>query len=329
MLDLFGNDMRGQLAAPLARLAADGIFLGTSSWAYPGWLGQIYDWERYSFRKKFSMERFRESCLGEFSETFKTACFDGAYYNFPEREWLETRFNQLPQDFRLSFKVTEAVTAKAFPNIARSGAKAGQVNPDYLNADLFTAEFLGRCEPFRAKIGVLMFEFSRFPSSEYREAGEFAADLDAFLSKLPKGWDYGVEIRNKEFLKPEYFSVLRRHGVPHVFNSWTAMPPVDEQMALPDAQTSDELIAARFLLKPGRNYETAVKEFSPYNSTKEVYEAARQAALALIKLVWERRKRRAFIYINNRLEGSALRTIAALLAWCEANRESAQRELGL
>ena len=50
-------------------------------------------------------------------------------------------------------------------------------------------------------------------------------------------------------------SLLRR-GVTHVFNSWAAMPPISEQMALPGCRTNPKLVAARFLLKsrqvPGR-----------------------------------------------------------------------------
>ena len=38
-----------------------------------------------------------------------------------------------------------------------------------------------------------------------------------------------------------------------VFNSWEAMPPVGEQMALPGSRTNPDLVAARFLLKPGRH----------------------------------------------------------------------------
>ena len=66
--------------------------------------------------------------------------------------------------------------------------------------------------------------------------------------------------------------------------------------------------AARFLLKPGRDYETAVKSFTPYKETKEVYPEARQAAAELIKRMKEKKKK-GFIYINNRLEGNALNTL--------------------
>ena len=70
--------------------------------------------------------------------------------------------DQVPDDFRFGFKVTDLITIKKIPNHARHGAKAGQVNADFLNADLFATAFLKPCEENRSKIGVLMFEFSRF-----------------------------------------------------------------------------------------------------------------------------------------------------------------------
>jgi len=47
------------------------------------------------------------------------------------------------------------------------------------------------------------------------------------------------------------------------------MPPVSEQMALSGSQTNPALVAARFLLKPGRKYEDAVKSFQPYDATRK------------------------------------------------------------
>jgi uncharacterized protein YecE (DUF72 family) len=64
--------------ARLATLAERGIYVGTSSWKYPGWLGQIYSSSRYENRGKFANTRFERECLREYAETFKTVCFDGA-----------------------------------------------------------------------------------------------------------------------------------------------------------------------------------------------------------------------------------------------------------
>ena len=85
-------------------------------------------------------------------------------------------------------------------------------------------------------------------------------------------------------------------------------------MALPGSRTNPDLVAARFLLKPGRKDEQAVRAFEPYDSIREENPEARAAGRALIE---EGKaagpKRRTFIYVNNRLEGNAIATIDALV----------------
>jgi hypothetical protein len=73
-------------------------------------------------------------------------------------------------------------------------------------------------------------------------------------------------------------------------------------------------VAARFLLKPGRKYEQAVKAFEPYDSIKEENPEARAAGRTLIAEGQAAGpKHRTFIYVNNRLEGNAISTIAAMI----------------
>src|SRR5262249_37442613 len=158
-------------------------------------------------------------------------------------------------DFLFGFKVTDAITIKKFPDLDRFGQSAGKPNENFLNADLFTKGFLQPCESIRANVGLLMFEFSRFWATDYAPGLAFVNDLDKFLGQFPSGWPYAVEIRNRNWLKPQYFECLARHHVTHVFNSWEAMPPVNDQMALEGSRTNTDLVAARFLLKPGRKYE--------------------------------------------------------------------------
>jgi uncharacterized protein YecE (DUF72 family) len=295
-------------------LAAQGVFIGTSSWKYPGWCGLLYDPARYEYRGKFAQTRFNRDCLTEYAGVFKTVCVDAAYYNFPSQPYLEGLVSQTPVDFCFGLKVTDAITIKKFPNLDRFGQQAGKPNENFLNAELFVEAFLKPCESVRSSIGLLMFEFSRFWPSDYEHGRDFIADMDKFLGRLPRGWPYGVEMRNRNWLKPEYFACLARHRVTHVFNSWEAMPSVNEQMALPDSRTNPDLLAARFLLKPGRKYEQAVRAFEPYDRIKEENPEAQAAGRALItegKMAGP--KRRTFIFVNNRLEGNALATISRML----------------
>jgi len=305
---------RETMKAKAAQLAAKGVYIGTSSWKYEGWLDQLYTPARYEYRGKVATKRFERDCLSEYAEVFKTVCVDAAYYTFPRREYLTRLADQVPDDFRFGFKVTDTLTIKKFPNHARHGAKAGQLNADFLNADLFETAFVKPCEEIREKVGVLMFEFSRFWPSDYEHGRDFVTDLDGFLGQLPKGWPYAIEMRNQHWLRDEYFGCLAKHGVTHVFNSWEAMPAVSEQMALPGSRTNPKRVAARFLLKPGRKYEQAVKTFQPYDKVKEVNAEARAAGQALIaEGTANQVDRETYIYVNNRLEGNALATIEAMV----------------
>lgn len=303
----FGNSLN--------RLAQAGVFVGTSSWKYAGWCGQIYDEQRYLTRGKFSEAKFERECLAEYAQAFPTVCVDAGYYKFPDERYLEKLCAQVPDAFRFSFKVTDAITLKHYPNLPRFGRHAGLANEHFLDADLFRMAFLKPCESIRDHVGALIFEFTQFHQRDFEHGRDFVTALDHFLERLPSGWQYAVEIRNRNFLQPEYFEVLHRHGVAHVFNSWTRMPPVGEQLALADSVTTD-FVAGRFLLTPGNTYEKAVKAFSPYKDTQAKDEAARKAGRELI-LKAKEGKRPSFIYINNRLEGNALKTIEAMVTESE------------
>lgn len=305
---------RDKMKSAIAAMAAKGVFIGTSSWKYPGWFGQLYDRDRYVWRGRFSKARFEKLCLAEYAQVFKSVSVDAAYYQFPSHDWLEAMVGLVPGDFQFALKVTDEITMKRFPNLPRFGRRAGQPNGNFLNANLFATAFLGACEPFKSNIGLLMFEFSQFHSSDFGRGREFLTALDEFLAQLPKGWPYSVEIRNRNLLRAEYFTVLARHGAAHIFNSWTDMPPVSEQAALPDSFTSPDFFAARFLLKPGRKYEDAVKLFSPYERVQDPDPDGRRAAENLIERAAPSGNRtRGYIYLNNRFEGNALASIAAIL----------------
>ena len=87
------------------------------------------------------------------------------------------------------------------------------------------------------------------------------------------------------------------------------MPPVDEQMGLDGSFTAD-FFSSRFLLKPGRKYEEAVKTFSPYESVQDAYPEGRKA---IETLATKKPLKLSYIFVNNRLEGSALGTITGVL----------------
>jgi uncharacterized protein YecE (DUF72 family) len=302
------------LALRLAELARSGVRVGTSSWKYSGWRGMLYDSARYVYRGRFSESRFENLCLEEYAAVFKTVSVDAAYYRFPEPDYLHRLVSQVPRDFQFGLKVTDAITIKRFPSLPRFGAQAGKQNQEFLNVDLFCSAFLEPCVPFRDQIGLVMFEFSRFSAEDFPRGRDFVLALDHFLGRLPKGWSYGVELRNRSFLHPEYLAMLASHHVTHIFNNWEAMPPVEEQLALPGSRTHPDTVAARFLLRCGRRYEEAVRLFKPYDEVKEISPEGRASGARLIREgVESGGKARTFVFVNNRFEGNALRTIQAMV----------------
>ena len=297
----------------LTSLAELGIYLGTSSWKYPGWAGSLYEEARYVFRGKFSETRFNRICLEEYAQVFKTVSVDAAYYTFPTEKYIGGLVDQVPDDFRFALKVTDEITVKQFPNLSRFGPRAGKPNANFLNPDLFASSFLRPLEPFKESIGLIMFEFSRFYPRDFERGRDFVQALAEFLTHLPKGWPYGVEIRNRNLLQPEYFQMLERHNITHVYNNWDAMPAVEQQLEIADNPGSKDLTAARFLLKPGRKYKDAVALFSPYRTLKEPDESARRAGAKLVRQALKQRGGKTFVFVNNRLEGNALITIQEML----------------
>lgn len=302
---------REQLAEKLRDLAAQNIYIGGSSWKYEGWLGQIYTYDRYLYRGRFSKKKFEQECLAEYAETFPIVCGDFSFYQFPPQEFWRKLFGVAPPILKFGFKVPEEITVRRFPMHPRYGDKAGLDNPTYLNNELFEANFLRPLEPYRNRVAVLIFEFGQISQAVYPEPQMFFDDLEKFLERLPTGYHYSVEVRNQEFLRPEYFAMLARRGTAHVFNGWTRMPPIAAQIAIPEAFTAP-FVVSRALLRTGRPYEKAVEAFSPYTKVQDENPETRTALRDLIERV-KQRKIPAYLFVNNRLEGNAPVTIQAVV----------------
>jgi uncharacterized protein YecE (DUF72 family) len=294
------------LARRLRALADRKIFIGTSSWKYDGWIDQIYTRDRYLSRGKFSQKTFEAECLAEFAETFPVVCGDFSFYQFPTPDFWKKLFTAAPPQLKFALKVPEEVTVEVFPRHPRYGPRAGRTNEQYLNADAFRALFLEPLEPYRSRLACLIFEFGARGAT----AREFVAEVAPFFDRLPETFRYAVEVRNREYLVEPYFDVLRAHQAAHVFNAWTKMPPLAEQIALPAAFTTDFTVV-RALLRVGRAYENAVEQFAPYKKLQDENPEARTALREVIERM-QRERRSAYIFVNNRFEGNAPETIRAI-----------------
>ncbi|MBL8980454.1 MAG: DUF72 domain-containing protein [Gemmatimonadetes bacterium] len=290
-----------QLAAALPETA----LFGTSSWTYPGWTGLVYD-------KEYPKTGATARMLEEYARypLFRTVGIDSTFYAPATARTLESYARALPPGFRCVSKVWDRITVHTLPK-ARYKTQGGEANPDFLNAELFKAEVLAPfLEHFADHLGPFVFEFQTIARAAKLTGQAFADLLDRFFSQLPREAPYAVELRNQEFLVPPYFAVLREHNVAHVFNSWTRMPPIGEQLDIPGA-LSAPFTVARVLLRPGRTYSEAVDAFAPYDRIHDRNPELRADVARLIRMAAELRIP-AYVLVNNRAEGSAPHTIAAI-----------------
>ena len=310
--DLFGPETLPAPSPEVARLARgipSTVLFGTSTWTYDGWFGDVYHRRYRGPQPAQRLEEYARYPL------FRTVGIDSAFYDPPSEEELRSYARALPPAFPCVSKVWDRITAK------RLGQDSLR-NPDFLNAALFKDSVLGPYNrEFRDHAGPFVFEFQSMRGKDLPDPLQWADQLDDFLRELPRDFRYAVELRNPELLTDLHGEVLKRHGVAHVFNSWTEMPPIGEQLDLKWTWPADFTVA-RALLKPGRRYADAVKQFQPYDRVQEPHPALRTD---LLRLVGEALRRRveAFILANNRAEGNAPGTIRAVArTWLERDAEA-------
>jgi uncharacterized protein YecE (DUF72 family) len=287
----------------IARLAARGVYLGTSSWKYKGWEGLIYQ-GGYA-----SEAQFQRQSLREYTAMLPCVGVDFTYFAWPEASMMNYLVESTPENFRLLPKVTKRITMSSFPNLPAYGKWAGQKNPEFLDAKIFEDKFLAPLSALEGRVGLVQFELSG-PDEEDLPR------LRKFFEALPRRFPYAVELRNPALVQPDTYTFLRELGLIPVFSSWTRMPPVAEQRRAylaSGGEKEEAPLAAWGIVREGRSYDEAVRLFQPYREIREPYDEgiAQIAAVAREAL---RSGRKAYILVNNRWEGSAPHSLGRLLA---------------
>jgi uncharacterized protein YecE (DUF72 family) len=159
-------------------------------------------------------------------------------------------------------------------------------------------------EGLRDKAGPLVFQFS---PQEVRSPARFADALHAFLSRLPRGPLYAVELRNPELLTAAYGAALVDAGAVHCFNAWSRMPTLWVQRRLLPDDVARTLVV-RWLTRPGDTHADASARLEPFDRLREPDDATRDDVVSLVRDASARRAE-SFVLVDNKAEGCALDTI--------------------
>jgi uncharacterized protein YecE (DUF72 family) len=298
-------DARRQAATAVAAALPPEVAFGTSSWAFPGWAGLVYP-------TGLSAARLGREGLQHYVRhpLLRTVGIDRSYYAPIPLDDLRAYADQLPDGFRACIKAPASVTSRVVPAFGAARAAAAPSNPDFLSVDRLIADLLAPLAVgLAAHTGPIVLEFPPGPRDPAFPPARFVDGLDRFLDALPTDFSYAVEIRDQALLTAEYAAVLRRHGVAHTYNYWSAMPMPVAQAAIVGATAP--FIVLRLLLKPGTWYEDQRDRFTPFNRLVAPDEAMRGEVVALTARALTRGWK-VYVLVNNKAEGSSPLTIEAL-----------------
>src|SRR3954465_4989913 len=307
---LFGEPPRGLKAgAPrpehgaLAAQLPPTIRFGTMSWNFPGWIGKVYD-------AGAPKTRLADRGLPAYAShpLHRAVEIDRTYYEAPDADFFRTLAADVPDDFQFLVKAHEDCTVFRFPLHARYGKRRGALNGRFLDAAYTsdavvapTVEGLGR------KAGPLLFQF---PPQPLDAPDAFPDRLHDFLSRLPRGPTYAVELRNAELFTPAYAAALLAGGAVHCHNVWSGMPPLLQQArAIPPGARRP--LVVRWLLRAGDNYEAAHQRYQPFDRLRQEDPETRPALARLVARAHAHGVP-ALITVNNAAEGCAPDGIALL-----------------
>jgi uncharacterized protein YecE (DUF72 family) len=284
-----------ELAARLPR----SVRLGTSSWAFAGWAGVVYE-------KPLPAPVLSREGLATYARhpLLRTVGLDRTFYApIPELEYRRLA-EQVPAGFTFLVKAPQAFTAPFNYDSREPGA-------DYLDPVPARDLFVDPCMAGLGEhAGPLVFQFPPQGRAIAREPGAFAGRLAAFLAKLPRGPLYAVELRDRELLAPEVMRALEAGGARLCLGVHARMPPVAIQAAAATALGVGPLVI-RWNLHAGFAYEEAKSRYAPFDRLVDEDPSTRSAIATLAREA-SARGDPVWIIANNKAEGSAPLTLERL-----------------
>jgi hypothetical protein len=148
-----------------------------------------------------------------YAEHFNTVEIDSTFYRMPTAQTVKQWRERTPEGFVFAAKIPQTITHEKVLIDVQADLKA----------------FLKVMDILGDRLGPLLFQFPYFNKNKFRSVGFFLERLAPFLASLPKGYQWVVEVRNKNWLSEKLYSVLRKHGVglALVDQAWMPRPKIN------------------------------------------------------------------------------------------------------
>lgn len=271
------------------------VKIGTCSWNYPSWLGHVYTHKAQR----------AAGYLREYAQHFRTVEIDSWFYRVPMPGDVADYLSRVDDGFTFSCKAPRSLLLTHFDTRGSAG-KTVRPNPDFLSPRLF-AHFLDAIHAMLPRMDALMLEFGYLNQKKMPSLSAFLEHLDRFFQQVERKYPLAVEIRNRNYLRPEYFQLLKQHGVAHVFSEKEYMPHIYQVY-----RQFGHLLADKAVIRLLGGNRAAIEK-----QTGKVWDrvvSTKQELPAIAEMVRDMTQRGmdTCVYVNNHYEGCAPLTIARL-----------------
>lgn len=296
----------------LARTVPPLIHLGTSSWTYPGWKGLLWDGD-------YAEAALSKQGLAAYAQhpLMRTVSLDRAFYRPLTVSQYATYAAQVPDDFRFVVKAPSVVTDAL---VRGEAGRAMQVNPAFLSPQLAVNDCIQPAlDGLGHKLGAMVFQLSPLTPALLARLPEVLERLRVMLQALPAlapvapDAAIAVEVRDPEFLTPEFVEVLRSGGATYCLGLHPKLPAIREQLPLLRKLWPAPLVCRWNLHRShgAFGYEEARDMYAPFDKTVDADPETREA-LTKVAVATAAAGLNAYITISNKAEGSAPLSVVAL-----------------
>lgn len=315
----------GDALLRLGRQLPASVFLGTSSWSFPGWQGIVWG-DAYS---ESSLARGGLSAYAQ-HPLLRLAGIDRSYHRpLPATEFARYAA-QVPRSFRFLVKAPALITDS---HLRGERGQPGESNPYFLDVGVARDEFvLPAMQGLGSRAGPLLFQLPPLPRElTMDEAGHAVIGrLGDFLAALPRSVAapdgdvapiYAIELRNAELLTPRFVRMLRDANTRLAIGIHSRMPPAARQSAalraldaLPGEGDDWRLkgpLVVRWNLNAGLRYEDARTRYAPFDRIIDP-DIATRGTLSHLVHVALKSGQASYVIAGNKAEGSAPLTLIEL-----------------
>ena len=306
----------------LAAALPHGLRLGTSSWHFPGWAGLVWGGD-------YAESRLSKEGLAAYARhpLLCTVSLDRAFYRPLTASQYAHYAAQVPAHFRF---VVKAPALVCDAQVRAEDGRGRAPNPAFLSTELAISQFVQPAlEGLGDKVGALVFQISPLPRHMLARLPELIDRIGALLSALPRlqpaapGGVIALEVRDAAFLAPEHAPHLARtlraaraasgNRVTYCLGLHAKMPPIEDQLPLLRALWPGPLVCRWNLHRRhgAFGYEAAKAQYEPFDQLIDPDDETRTHLARVIAGTCGAGEL-AYVTINNKAEGSAPLSVAAL-----------------